>query len=124
MTVLSRADPRVVQQEMEKYFRDVGDHLVQVVDLVEHYHDLTNGARDTYLNTVSQSTNELMKTLTVIATISIPLTFVVGVYGMNFADSPFNMPELGWTFGYPAVMVGMGLVTGLALYHFRRREWL
>jgi len=121
---LSRGDPDVVRQETEKYYRDVADHLVQVVDLVETYRDLTNGARDIYLNTLSQSTNEVMKSLTVVATIFIPLTFVVGVYGMNFTDSPFNMPELGWTFGYPAVMLGMGLLTGIILAHFRRREWL
>jgi len=124
ITPLARGDPPVVREETEKYYRDVADHLVQVVDLIETYRDLTNGARDIYLNTLSQSTNQVMKSLTVVATVFIPLTFVVGVYGMNFADSPFNMPELGWTFGYPAVMLGMGLLTGVVLYHFRRREWL
>jgi magnesium transporter len=121
---LARGDPPYVRRETEKYYRDVSDHLVQVVDLVETYRDLTSGTRDIYLNTLSQSTNEVMKTLTVIATIFIPLTFVVGVYGMNFAGSPYNMPELGWTFGYPAVMVGMAALTGAVLVHFRRRGWL
>jgi magnesium transporter len=121
---LARGDPAFVSQGTEKYYRDVYDHLVHVVDLLETYRDLTTGARDIYLNTVSQSTNEVMKTLTVVATIFIPLTFVVGVYGMNFADSPFNMPELGWTFGYPAVMLGMGLIVAIMLAHFKRREWL
>jgi magnesium transporter len=65
-----------------------------------------------------------MKALTVVATIFIPLTFVVGVYGMNFADSPYNMPELGWTFGYPAVMLGMALMVAIVLVHFSRRDWL
>lgn len=121
---LARGDPEFVREETEKYYRDVYDHLVQVVDIIGTYRDLTTGARDIYLNTVSQSTNDVMKTLTVVATIFIPLTFVVGVYGMNFVDSPYNMPELGWTFGYPAVMFGMGAMVTVMLAHFRRRDWL
>jgi magnesium transporter len=124
INVLARGDSPFVAEETEKYYRDVYDHLVQVVDLTETYRDLTNGARDIYLNTLSQSTNEVMKALTVVATIFIPLTFVVGVYGMNFADSPYNMPELGWAFGYPAVMLGMALMVGIVLVHFYRRDWL
>ncbi len=124
VNVLARGEPDAVQQETEKYYRDVYDHLVQVVDLTETYRDLTNGARDIYLNSLSQSTNEVMKVLTVVATIFIPLTFVVGVYGMNFADSPFNMPELYWRYGYLAVMLGMALMVGILLAHFRRRDWL
>ena len=122
--VLSRGDPRHVRPETEKYWRDVYDHLVQVVDLTETYRDLARGARDIYLNTVTQSTNEVMKVLTVIATIFLPLTFVAGVYGMNFGDSPYNMPELGWTFGYPAVMLGMLFVGVIMLAHFRQRGYL
>ncbi|MFB6179040.1 MAG: magnesium/cobalt transporter CorA [Halorientalis sp.] len=118
--VLSRGDPPQIRDATEKYFRDVYDHLVQVVDLTETYRDLAAGTRDIYLNTLSQSTNEVMKVLTVIATIFLPLTFVVGVYGMNFADSPYNMPELTWTFGYPAVMLGMVLLSVGMLVHFRR----
>ncbi|AAV46232.1 magnesium Mg(2+)/cobalt Co(2+) transport protein [Haloarcula marismortui ATCC 43049] len=122
--VLARGDPKQIQPQTEKYFRDVYDHLVQIVDLTETYRDLVSGARDIYLNTVSQSTNEVMKMLTVVATIFIPLTFVVGVYGMNFTDSPYNMPELGWAFGYPAVMIGMVIVVGVLLAHFRQRGYL
>ncbi|MFY4814808.1 magnesium/cobalt transporter CorA [Haloarcula sp. AONF1] len=122
--VLARGDPKQIQPQTEKYFRDVYDHLVQIVDLTETYRDLVAGARDIYLNTVSQSTNEVMKMLTVVATIFIPLTFVVGVYGMNFADSPYNMPELGWAFGYPAVMIGMVIVVAVLLGHFRQRGYL
>ncbi|MFC7043965.1 magnesium/cobalt transporter CorA [Halonotius sp. GCM10025705] len=121
---LSRGDIPQVADANEKYFRDVYDHLVQVVDLIETYRDLTSGSRDIYLNTVSQSTNDVMKTLTVVATIFIPLTFVVGVYGMNFADSPFAMPELYWTYGYPAVMIGMAILAGMLLVHFRRQNWI
>ncbi len=122
--ILARGDPEQVREPTEKYYRDVYDHLVQLVDLVETYRDLASGARDIYLNALSVSTNEVMKKLTVVATIVLPLTFVVGVYGMNFGDSPWNMPELGWTYGYPAVMVGMGLVAVILLAYFRREDWL
>ncbi|GGN19762.1 magnesium/cobalt transporter CorA [Halarchaeum nitratireducens] len=122
--VLSRGDPPQVRAETEKYYRDVYDHLVQQVDLVETYRDLAAGARDIYLNTLSMSTNEVMKKLTVVATIVLPLTLVVGVFGMNFADTPWNMPELAWPYGYPAVMIGMGLVSLILLWYFRRESWL
>ena len=122
--ILARGDPDAVGEDSEKYFRDVYDHLVHVVDLVETYRDLVSGARDIYLNTLSQSSNEVMKVLTVIATVFLPLTFIAGVYGMNFADTPFAMPELSWTYGYPATLVGMALVGGIMLLHFRRQDWL
>jgi magnesium transporter len=122
--VLARGDPDQIGPATEKYYRDVYDHLVQLVDLTETYRDLARGARDIYLNSLSQSTNEVMKTLTVVATLLLPLTFVVGVYGMNFADSPYNMPELGWQFGYPAVMLGMASVTVILLVYFRHERWL
>lgn len=121
---LARGDPDQINRNTEKYFRDVYDHLVQVVDLIETYRDLVGGARDIYLNTLSQSTNEVMKVLTVIATIFLPLTFVVGIYGMNFVDSPFNMPELEWTFGYPAVMLGLALLAVTLLWYFRTQRYL
>lgn len=124
IAVLSRGDADHVREQTERYYRDVHDHLVEVVDLTETYRDLARGARDIYLNALSQSTNEVMKRLTVVATIFIPLTFVVGVYGMNFANSPYNMPELEWTFGYPAVMVGMALVSFILLAYFRREGWM
>ncbi|MBO4248186.1 magnesium/cobalt transporter CorA [Halomicrobium sp. IBSBa] len=124
--VLARGDPAQVQPQTEKYFRDVYDHLVQLADLTETYRDLVSGARDIYLNALSQSTNEVMKTLTVVATIFIPLTFVAGVYGMNFdpAASPYNMPELGWAYGYPAVLVVMALIGVAMLAYFRRQDYL
>ena len=121
---LARGDPEQIRPETEKYFRDTYDHLVQIVDLTETYRDLVSGARDIYLNTLSQSTNEVMKVLTVVATIFIPLTFVAGIYGMNFSGSPYNLPELAWTYGYPATMVGMALIAAVMLVHFRRRGYL
>ena len=122
--VLARGDPAQISQDTEKYYRDVYDHLVQLVELVETYRDLTSGARDIYLNALSMSTNDVMKKLTVVATIILPLTFVAGVYGMNFGDSPVNMPELGWQYSYPAVMVGMGAMAGILLVYFRQENWL
>jgi magnesium transporter len=121
---LARGDPDQVREATEKYYRDVYDHLVQLVDLTETYRDLASGARDIYLNSLSLSTNEVMKKLTVVATIVLPLTFVVGVYGMNFSGSPYNMPELGWTYGYPAVMFGMACVTVVLVAYFRDSEYI
>ncbi|ELZ98737.1 magnesium Mg(2+)/cobalt Co(2+) transport protein [Haloferax mucosum ATCC BAA-1512] len=124
--VLARGDPEHVRDVTEKYYRDVYDHLVELVDLTETYRELARGARDIYLNTLSQSTNEVMKTLTVVATIILPLTLVVGIYGMNFdpAASAVNMPELGWEYGYAATMLGMALVSTILLVYFRRENWL
>lgn len=117
---LAHGDPDHVRPETEKYFRDVYDRLVHLVELTETYRDLVGGTRDIYLNTVAQSTNEVMKRLTIVATIVLPLTFVAGVYGMNFE----TMPELGWTWGYPAVMIGMASVTVILVAYFRRRWYL
>ena len=124
LSVLARGDAAHVRDPTEKYFRDVYDQLVEIVDLTETYRDLARGARDIYLNTLSQSTNEVMRQLTVVATIFIPLTFVVGVYGMNFAGGAWNLPELSWPYAYPAVMLGMTLVTLVLVVHFQRESWL
>ena len=122
--VLARGDPDEVQAATEKYYRDVYDHLVQLVDLTETYRDLARGARDIYLNSLSQSTNEAMKALTVVATIILPLTLVVGLFGMNFGNSPLNMPELGWPYAYPTVLLGMVGASLVLLVYFRQEEWL
>jgi magnesium transporter len=120
----ARGDPDEVRDTTEKYYRDVYDHLVQLVDLTETYRDLARGARDIYLNTVAQSTNEVTKVLTVVATIILPLTLVVGVFGMNFAGTPANMPELGWPLAYPAVLAGMAGSSLVLLVYFRQEGWL
>jgi magnesium transporter len=88
------------------------------------YRDLASGSRDIYVNALAQWTNEVMKRLTVVATIVLPLTFVAGIYGMNFSDSPYNMPELGWTFGYPAVLLGMLGTAIVMIAYFRREGWV
>ncbi|QDX41277.1 magnesium/cobalt transporter CorA [Salarchaeum sp. JOR-1] len=116
----ARGDPSEVAVETEKYYRDVYDHVVQQVDLVETYRDLASSSRDIYLNALSQSTNEVMKRLTVVATIVLPLTFIVGVYGMNFE----TMPELGWPYAYHATLLGMILLSAILVWYFRGQDWL
>jgi len=120
VNALSRGDADQVAESTEKYYRDVYDHLVQLVELTETYRDLTAGARDIYLNTLSQSTNEVMRRLTVVATIVLPLTFVAGVFGMNFEQ----MPELTWPYAYHATMLGMGGIALVLVAYFRREGWL
>ncbi|WP_277554551.1 magnesium/cobalt transporter CorA [Halobaculum limi] len=117
---LSRGDADHVSESTEKYYRDVYDHVVQLVELTETYRDLTSGARDIYLNTLSQSTNEVMRRLTVVATVVLPLTFVAGVFGMNFQ----SMPELSWPYAYHATMLGMAGITVVLVAYFRREGWL
>ncbi len=108
------------------YLRDCADHTFQIMDLVDTYRELTSDLMGLYHSSLSNRMNEVMQVLTIIATIFIPLTFIVGVYGMNFDTeiSPWNMPELEWYFGYPAVWFLMIAITGWLLYFFRKRNWL
>jgi magnesium transporter len=126
VNTLLRDPTPLIADETRDYLRDVHDHTIQIVDLVESYRDISSGLTDVYLSSVSQRTNEIMKVLTVLSTIFMPLTFIVGVYGMNFDTdvSPWNMPELHWYWGYPAVLVACGLVTAGMLLFFYRRGWL
>jgi magnesium transporter len=115
-----------VSDETRVYLRDCYDHAVQLIDLLESYRDIAGDVRDYYLSSISNRMNEIMKTLTVIATIFLPLSFVAGVYGMNFNTeiSKWNMPELNWKYGYLfawAVMIGVAI--GM-LYMFKQRGWL
>lgn len=108
------------------YLRDAYDHTIQVIELVESYREMASALHEVYLSGVSHRMNEVMKVLTIIATIFIPLTFIAGIYGMNFdpGASPLNMPELGWYYGYPAVWAVM-IVIGLGLvWFFQRKGWL
>lgn len=110
----------LISGEAALYFRDVQDHTIRVIESLESLRDLTSGLRDTYLTSISNRMNEVMKVLTIIATIFIPLTFVAGVYGMNFE----YMPELKWPWAYPAVwMVMVAVGIGMTSY-FRRKKWL
>jgi magnesium transporter len=108
------------------YLRDCYDHAVQLIDLLESYRDIAGDVRDFYLTAISNRMNEIMKTLTVIATIFLPLSFIAGVYGMNFNTevSPWNMPELNWRYGYLFSLALMAAVAVGMLYWFKRRGWL
>jgi magnesium transporter len=125
ISLLIRDDSHLLSREIKVYFQDCYDHAVQVLDIVETYRELTSTLMDVYLSSVSNRMNEVMKLLTVISSIFIPLTFIAGVYGMNFnpAVSPWNMPELNSYWGYPlcwGLMLTIG--SGLSLY-FWRQGW-
>ena len=117
---LERGESPLIQQSTSVYLRDVYDHTIQAIDTVETFRDMVSDLLDIYLSSVSNRMNAIMKVLTIIATIFIPLTFVVGVYGMNFR----YMPELEWQWGYPLVWTVMiGMVVCMLIY-FRRKKWL
>lgn len=122
---LIRDSNDLISDDVQIYLRDCYDHAIQILDMVETYRELTSSLMDIYLSSVSNRMNEIMKTLTVISSIFIPLTFIVGIYGMNFntEKSPFNMPELNWYWGYPAIL---GFMLGVALgmvFFFWRKGW-
>ncbi len=108
------------------YLRDCYDHSVQLIDLLESYRDIAGDVRDFYLSSISIRMNAIMKTLTVIATIFLPLSFIAGVYGMNFNTevSPWNMPELNWRYGYLFALALMAAVAAGMLLNFKWRGWL
>jgi magnesium transporter len=126
LNALARDPHPLVTQETRLHLRDCLDHIVAIIDLTETYREMCSDLRDYYLATVSNRTNEIMKVLTVIATIFMPLTFIAGLYGMNFATdaSPWNMPELRWHLGYPFALALMAAVAGWMLLYFRRKGWL
>jgi len=108
------------------YLRDCYDHTVQIMDLLESYRDMIASMLDVYLSSISYRLNDVMRVLTVIATIFIPLTFIVGVYGMNFGmntNSPWAMPELNWYYGYPLLWLVMLIIAGGMFVFFRRKGW-
>ncbi len=115
----------LITAESRVYLQDCYDHVVQVLDIVETYRELTANLMDVYLSSVSNRMNEVMKTLTVISSIFIPLTFIVGVYGMNFNSqaSPWNMPELNAYWGYPICWAAMIAIALALSYYFWRQGW-
>jgi magnesium transporter len=120
VSTLQRQETALVQDETRVFLRDAYDHVVQVLEILETYRELAGSMLDVYLSSISHRMNEVMKVLTIIATIFIPLTFVAGIYGMNFE----HMPELGWRWGYPAVLGAMTAIGLALLWYFRRRGWL
>ncbi|HEY6660600.1 MAG TPA: magnesium/cobalt transporter CorA [Pyrinomonadaceae bacterium] len=117
---MSRGEFSLISEEMRPFYRDVYDHLVRVVDLAENYRDLISGSLEAYLSVVSNRLNEIMKVLTIFSAIMLPLTFIAGVYGMNFE----NMPELHSRYGYYGVWALMIGVAIAMLLFFRRRGWI
>lgn len=117
---LERWDSPLIQQSTRIYMRDVYDHIIQVIDAVETFRDILSGMLDIYLSSTSNRMNEIMKVLTIIATLFIPLTFITGVFGMNFE----YMPGLKWRWGYPAAWGIMIAIAIVMLVYFRRKKWL
>jgi magnesium transporter len=117
---MERGENRLITQGVDIYLRDVYDHTVQVLETVETFRDMISGILDLYLSSVSNGMNQVMKILTIIATIFIPLTFIAGIYGMNFE----HMPELKWRYGYLAVWCLMLIIGIIMLIGFRKRKWL
>jgi len=117
---LERGESTLIRESTGIFLRDVYDHTIQVIDTVETFRDIVSGMLDIYLSSVSNRMNEVMKVLTIIATIFIPLTLIAGIYGMNFQ----YMPELGWRWGYPMVWLVMLAIGALMLVYFRRKKWL
>jgi len=123
---LERGKASLISEETGVYLRDLYDHSVQILETVETYRDTLAGVLDLYMTASGNRMNEIMKVLTIIATIFIPLTFIAGIYGMNFDPeaSPWNMPELTHPYGYPIALGAMGVVVMLMLLYFRRKKWI
>jgi magnesium transporter len=117
---LERGESALIKETTFVYFRDVYDHTIQVADTIETLRDMLSSMLDIYLSSVSNRLNAVMKVLTIIATIFIPLTFVVGIYGMNFK----NMPELEWHWGYYTVLFIMVVIVVLMIIYFKKKKWI
>ena len=117
---LQRGELTLIKEASRIYLRDVYDHTIQVIDTIETFRDMISGMLDIYLSSVSNRLNSVMKVLTIIATIFMPLTFIAGIYGMNFKF----MPELEWRWGYPMVWVLMIVISLFMLLYFKKKRWL
>jgi magnesium transporter len=117
---LERGESSLIKESTRIYLRDVYDHTIQTIDTIETYRDMVSGMLDIYLSSISNRLNAVMKVLTIIATIFMPLTFLAGIYGMNFK----YMPELEWRWGYPVVWFAVVLISVSMLIYFKRKKWL
>jgi len=115
-----RGEVSMVREETVLFFKDVYDHTIQIIDTIESYRDVLSGMLDLYLSTISNRMNEVMKVLTIIATIFIPITFVAGIYGMNFKV----MPELEWRWGYVMVWAIIVVIAGIMIGFFKKKQWI
>ncbi|MFU8819245.1 MAG: magnesium/cobalt transporter CorA [Desulfurivibrio sp.] len=125
-SLMRQDEQELIGEATNIYLRDLYDHTIQVIDTLETYRDVVAGLLDIYLSSLSNRMNETMKVLTIFAAIFIPLTFIAGVYGMNFnpESSPWNMPELNWYWGYPLALGLMVAVVAAMLIYFKRKRWL
>ncbi len=117
---MEKADGGLIADSTTLYLRDVYDHTIQIAENLEGHRDLLSGLLDIYMSSISNKLNEVMKVLTIISTIFIPLSFIAGLYGMNFV----NMPELSWAYGYPLALTAMAAVAGGMVLFFRNKKWL
>lgn len=117
---LERGESVLIKESTSIYLRDVYDHTIRVMDTIETFRDMLSGMLDIYLSSISNKLNQIMKVLTIIATIFIPLTFITGLYGMNFK----YMPELAWEWGYPVILAIMGCIGIFMLLYFKKEKWL
>ncbi len=122
---ITRSGSDLIKENTLIYFNDLYDHTIQVIDTIEAFRDIVSGMLDIYLSSLSNRLNQIMKVLTIIATIFMPLTFIAGIYGMNFHTevSRLNMPELNWRFGYPFALSLMSLAAFGMLFYFKRKKW-
>ncbi len=126
VNALIRESGEMITDETRIYLRDCYDHSVQIIDILENQRELASGLMDLYMSGMSNRMNEVMKVLAVIATIFMPLSFIAGLYGMNFngESSPWNLPELNWYWGYPLTLSVMAVLTIAQLIFFRRKGWI
>lgn len=117
---LEREETPLIKESTEIYLRDVYDHTIQAIDTLETFRDMVSGMVEIYLTSISNRLNTVMKVLTIIATIFMPLTFIAGIYGMNFR----YMPELGWRWGYPVIWIVMIAISISMLFYFKKKKWL
>lgn len=120
VNALEKSDSELIRPATKLFLRDLYDHAIHIVDSVETYREMLSGMIDIYLSSVSNRMNQVMRVLTIIATIFMPLTFLAGIYGMNFR----YMPELGWPWGYPLVLLAMFVLAGAMLFFFKKKHWL
>ncbi|MBL1264459.1 magnesium/cobalt transporter CorA [Candidatus Methylomicrobium oryzae] len=120
LAAIHRSESPLLKQRTKQDFTDVYDHAIRIIETLESYRDLISGMLDIYLSSISNKMNETMKVLTVFATLFIPLTFIAGVYGMNFE----YMPELKWKWGYPALWAVFIVIAGVLLIFFKKRKWI
>ncbi|MCB0473430.1 MAG: magnesium/cobalt transporter CorA [Flavobacteriaceae bacterium] len=117
---LLREDNGLILPDTVKYFNDVYDHIIQIIDILESYKEITSSLKDSYLSSLSFKMNQVMQVLTIIATIFIPLTFLTGIYGMNFE----KIPELHWSYGYLYFWIVSVAIVSVLIFYFKRKKWL